>query len=84
MIGFEIVKILLEVVIAIEGYLILAKKEEKEVEPAHISRREIHGTFKDPLDSPYRKNSKGLYVPIKPSGREYNPRPHLGDEEDEV
>ena len=84
MIGLEVVKILLLVVLSIEGYLIISKEEKEEKEDVHTSRREIYGTFKDPFDNPYRKNKSGQYVPIKPSGREYNPRPHLGDEEDEV
>lgn len=79
-IGFEIVKILVLFMIAIEGALLLYKKEEPEdKENARTSpRREVYGTFQNPLGDSYRKN-KGLYVPIKPNSKMLD-----GDDEDGV
>lgn len=75
MIGFEIIKILLMFILAIEGYLIAFKKEE----PKSISnpRRELNGTFKDPLG--YRTNTRGQYVPVRPNSKMID-----GSDDDEV
>lgn len=84
-VGLEIVKIMVLFMIAVEGALILyEKKEEKDPElkiekGAHASRREVYGTFQNPLGDSYRKN-KGLYVPIKPNSKMLDG----DDEEDEV
>lgn len=64
----EIVEILLLIIIAIEGALILYGKEEK-VEKRVTSRREVYGTFQNPLGDSYRKNNKMQYVPIKPNSK---------------
>ena len=64
----EIVEILLLIIIAIEGALILYGKEEKEVKKVS-SRREVFGTFQNPLGDSYRKNNKMQYVPIKPNSK---------------
>lgn len=83
-IGFEIVKILLLLTIAVE--LALGKhievylEEEEEEEDAHTTRRDVHGTFKHPLGDSYRKNTKGQYVPIRPNSRMIDG----DDEEDDV
>ena len=75
----EIVEMMLLFVIAIEGGLLLYKKEEKkeEVEAEHVSRRDIYGTFKDPYS--YRKNNRGQYVPVRPGGKMID---SIGDEEE--
>lgn len=67
-VGLEIVKTLVLFMIAIEGALLLNDKKEEEKESAHTSRREVYGTFHNPLGDSYRKN-KGLYVPIKPNSK---------------
>lgn len=41
----------------------------KRNEGAHTTRREVHGTFKTPLGDSYRKNTRGLYVPIQPNSK---------------
>lgn len=41
----------------------------KKNEGAHTTRREVHGTFKTPLGDSYRKNTRGLYVPIQPNSK---------------
>lgn len=51
--------------LAIEGALMIYDKEGKN-EGEHTTRRDVYGTFKDPLGDAYRKNTKGLYTPIKP------------------
>lgn len=48
------------------------------------TRRDIDGTFGNPLQDGYRKNTKGQYTPVRPNGNPYAIRPHLGDDEDEV
>lgn len=49
------------------------------------TRRDVEGTFHNPLQDGYRKNSQGLYEPVKPTRNPYAIRPHLGDDEkDEV
>lgn len=64
----EIINVLILFVIAIEGALLLYKKEEKrEEEVSHTNRREVYGTFKDPYS--YRKNTRNQYVPIKPGSK---------------
>lgn len=78
----EIVKIILEFIIAIEIGLILydmrlsekqmdeiAEEVKRDLEGEHISRREIHGTFQNPLADSYRKNTRGQYVPIQPNSK---------------
>lgn len=79
-VGLEVVKVLVLFMIAIEGALLLYDKKEKEEEreSAHTSRREVYGTFHNPLGDSYRKN-RGLYVPIKPNSKMLD-----GDEEDGV
>ena len=82
-VGLEVVKTLVLFMIAIEGALILYDKIEKEEEEgkkdgAHTSRREVYGTFQNPLGDNYRKN-RGLYVPIKPNSKMLD-----GDDEDGV
>ena len=67
-VGLEIVKTLVLFMIAIEGALLLNDKKEEEKESVHTSRREVYGTFHNPLGDSYRKN-KGLYVPIKPNSK---------------
>lgn len=85
--GFEVVKIMLMVLIAIEGALILGRREEatiynrKETEEKK-TRRDVYGTFSNPLGDSYRTNSKGQLKPVYP-GTRYIKR--LGDdEEDEI
>lgn len=77
-VGLEVVKVLVLFMIAIEGALLLNDKKEEEKESAHTSRREVYGTFHNPLGDSYRKN-RGLYVPIKPNSKMLD-----GDEEDGV
>ena len=62
--------------------LIDTMNKAKELEKK--TRRDIEGTFQNPLQDGYRKNDKGQYTPIKPNGNPYAIRPHLGDDEDEV
>lgn len=82
--GFEVVKIMLMVLIAVEGALLLGKKDEaihNNVEEKK-TRRDVYGTFANPLGDSYRTNSKGQLKPVYP-GTRYIKR--LGDdEEDEV
>lgn len=67
----------LEFTIALELGLILfhmpTKEDIEEIlkknEGAHTTRREVHGTFKTPLGDSYRKNTRGLYVPIQPNSK---------------
>lgn len=61
-----------------------AQKLGKEQELDKNPRRNVEGTFSNPLQDGYRKNKKGQYVPIKPNNNPYAIRPHIGDEEDEV
>jgi hypothetical protein len=63
----EIVEVLLLVIIAIEGALLIYSKDEAKEQKVN-PRREIYGTFHNPLGDSYRKN-KGLYVPIKPNSK---------------
>lgn len=44
-------------------------KEEMEVEGARTTRRDVYGTFKTPLGDSYRRNTRGLYVPIQPNSK---------------
>lgn len=67
MIGFEVLKILILFMLAIEGALIIYDKGEKPNEGVHTTRRDVYGTFRDSLGDAYRKNNKGLYRPIKPN-----------------
>lgn len=67
MIAFEVIKIMVLFIIAIEGYLIAFEKEKEEQEVVSNPRRELNGTFKDPLG--YRTNTRGQYVPIKPNSK---------------
>lgn len=55
--------------IAIEGALILYKKDEPKEEPKdeRTSRRDVYGTFGNPLG--YRTNARHQYVPIRPNSR---------------
>ena len=80
-IGLEIVRTLVLFVIAVEGALILYGKDTttKKVESAHTSRREVYGTFHNPLGDTYRKNSRSQYVPIHPGAKMLD-----GDEDDGV
>lgn len=72
----EIITIL-EFIIAVELGLLLfhmpTKENIEEIlkknEGAHTTRREVHGTFKTPLGDSYRKNTRGLYVPIQPNSK---------------
>lgn len=77
----EVVIVMFLFLISIELALILinltTRKEEKE-EKTHSTRREIQGTFSNPLGDSYRKN-RGLYVPVVPNSKMLD-----GDEEDEV
>jgi hypothetical protein len=83
--GFEVIKIMLMVLIAIEIALVLYKKEEatiynrKEIEEKK-TRRDVYGTFSNPLGDSYRTNSKGQLKPVYPNTR-YIKR--LGDEEED-
>ena len=64
--ALEIIKILLLFIIAIE----VALMKQSEVEKVErTSRREVNGTFKNPLGDGYRTNAKGQYVPIHPNSR---------------
>lgn len=74
----EIVKVLVLFIIAIEGALLLYKKEEVK-ESERTTRRDVYGTFKDPLGDSYRKNTRGHYVPIKPGEKMLE---GLGDDEE--
>ena len=77
----EVIVVMMLVVIAIELALILIRLTEDKLEipeKGHTSRREIQGTFANPLGDSYRKN-KGLYVPIVPGSKMLD-----GDEDDEV
>ena len=81
-IGLEIVRTLVLFVIAIEGALMLYGKDnnvKKEEESVHTSRRDVYGTFQNPLGDTYRKNSRSQYVPIHPGSKMLD-----GDEDDEV
>lgn len=73
----EIIEIFLLTLIAIEGALILLHKEDAEEERIN-RRREIYGTFKNPLGDTYRKNTRGQLVPINPHGKMID-----GDEEED-
>ena len=64
----EIVEVLVLFIIAIEGALLLYKKEDVK-ESERTSRRDVYGTFKDPLGDSYRKNTKGQYVPVQPNSK---------------
>lgn len=66
--ALEIIKILLLFIIAIEVALMKHNSEEAEKDE-RASRREVNGTFKNPLGDGYRKNVKGQYVPIHPNSR---------------
>jgi len=69
----EIIICLLLIAIVLELALLLYRKEQ--VEKVQ-SRRETYGVFANPLADKYRKNSDGLYRPV---------RPYRGDDkEDEV
>lgn len=80
-IAFEVLKILILFMMAIELALIIYDtkdnteelkkqiKKELEEEGASTSRREVYGTFKTPLGDSYRRNTKGLYVPIQPNSK---------------
>lgn len=80
-VGLEVVKVLVLFMIAIEGALILYDKKDKEEEKesAHTSRRDVYGTFHNPLGDTYRKNNRSQYVPIRPNSKMLD-----GDEEDGV
>jgi len=75
MLGLEIVEVIILISIAIEGALLLYKKEDEE---EHRGRRDIYGTFKNPLADSYRKNQRGQYVPIRPNEKMIE---HSGDDE---
>ena len=67
----------LEFTIALELGLILfhmpTKENIEEIlkknEGAHTTRREVNGICKTPLGDSYRKNTRGLYVPIQPNSK---------------
>lgn len=73
---------MLLLIITIELTLIYAGGAEERKgskEEVKKTRRDIYGVFANPLGDSYRKNSKELYVPIKPGSKMLD-----GDEEDEV
>ena len=77
----EVVIIMFLFLISVELALIIIRLTEDKLEipeKEHKSRREIQGTFANPLGDSYRKN-KGLYVPIVPNSKMLD-----GDEDDEV
>ena len=76
MIGLAVVGLMLLVIIAIEGALILAKKED--TEDTRTTRRDVYGTFSNPLADTYRRNKRGQYVPIRPNEKMIE---HSGDDE---
>lgn len=76
--ALEIIKTLLLFLIALEVALMKHNSEEAEKEE-RTSRREVNGTFKNPLGDGYRKNVKGQYVPIRPNSRMLG-----GDDEDDL
>lgn len=71
--------------LVLEGFFICLKQDErndllkKEMQEDEkdvcVSRRKTNGVFRNPLGDGYRKNSKGLYEPIKPN--------RMGDDEDD-
>lgn len=75
MIGLQVIEILILFVIAVEIYLISNNKEVQK--GASNNRRELNGTFKDPLG--YKTNTRGQYVPIKPNSKLID-----GSEDDEI
>lgn len=74
----EIVEVIMLIIIAIETALILYKKKDEPKE-GKVGRREITGTFGNPLGDNYRRNTRGQLVPIKPNSKMLD-----GDEEDEI
>lgn len=78
-IGFEILKILLMFMITIELALILYGKKEGAKEDERTSRREVYGTFKDPLGDSYRRNTRNQYIPVHPGGKMLD---GMGDDEE--
>lgn len=64
----EIAILIVLVVIAVEGYYICSRKQIEE--KVKTDRREIKGTFSDPLGDKYRKNNVGLYRPVRPNREE--------------
>ena len=63
----EALKIALLFIIAYEGAFILKKHETlKKPDEPRSNRRDVYGVYRNPLGDSYRKNSKNLYVPIKP------------------
>lgn len=78
----EVVITLFLLLISIELALIIIRLTEEndkneKVEETHKTRRDIQGTFANPLGDSYRKN-KGLYVPIRPGEKMLD-----GDERDD-
>lgn len=66
MLGFDLLEVFILIIIAIEGALLIQRKPEKE-EDARATRRDVYGTFQNPLGDGYRKNKKGQYVPVRPN-----------------
>lgn len=52
---------------------------ERAKENERTARRDVNGTFGNPLADKYRKNEKGQYVPIRPNSKMID-----GDEDDDV
>ncbi len=77
----EIIEILILIIIAIEGALLIYDKDVTTLPliKKKSSRREVYGTFQNPLGDTYRKNSRKQYVPIKPNSKMLD-----GDEEDGI
>ena len=76
----ELLKILLLIMLVLEGALMLYdKRTKKEEQKERTTRREVYGTFRDPFGDTYRRNSKGQLTPIHPNSKMID-----GVDEDEV
>lgn len=77
----EIAILIFLVIIAVELGLIIydlpQKREEKE--DARTTRRDVYGTFQNPLADSYRKNTRNQYIPVHPGGKMLE---GLGDDEE--
>ena len=65
--------------IVLELAIILMGKKEGTREEAHTTRRDVYGTFRDPLGDSYRRNSRNQYVPIHPGEKMLD---GMGDDEE--
>ena len=66
----EVLKILLLFMLVIEDALILYdKKPEEKPKEERTSRRDVYGSFGDPLGDSYRRNTRRQYVPIIPNSK---------------